>query len=575
MTRVRPAARGRLTLAASLVAIIALLAIVPWRLVASEPPPTVGTNVDFETAQLTVENNVNLEVAQGEAGEQPAKPRSAAHQRAVEAIRKHHDGVSENGNQGVTVVWTGDDSRIAELGQLEDIASLIIDVAKLTPAGVGELKKLSVKLNVQLMNANDEQLVSLEDWQGVRVLTIQGQSMTDAGLASIATLPNLTYIAISAGNPGEVTQITDTGIAALKSCIKLTQLGIEGSPKVTGSGLGALAEVPKLHTVWLAQSGLDDQGLTQVAKLAQLKGLIIDGKHLTSAGYAALSRMTNLQRLTLSDGTTFDDRAAQCLAPLTKLRSLGLFDVRLTDAGLAPLAALTQLRTLDIWKGAAPYSDAGIAHLKGLTQLRRLLFSTITEVTDAGLKNLAGLKQLRELQVPSKNITDDGLQALAGCTALTQLNFDESNVRGTGLVALKAAKLTFLSLDQAQVDDQGIVQIATFGELSELSLNNTRVTNAGLPTVAKLGKLTTLNLMGTKVTADGLAALTSLKSLRMLSVQNTDVTKDAGEKLLKQMPTLTIAGEGWHIGTGLNNVTFLFTGALQMDTLGIEDDDAK
>ena len=73
------------------------------------------------------------------------------------------------------------------------------------------------------------------------------------------------------------------------------------------------------------------------------------------------------------------------------------------------------------------------------------------------------------------------------------------------------------------------VPAAVFG----LDLNNTQVTDAGLKELAGLQSLQTLVLFGTQVTDAGLKELAGLKSLRELWLGDTQVT-DAGVAQLRQ-----------------------------------------
>ena len=73
------------------------------------------------------------------------------------------------------------------------------------------------------------------------------------------------------------------------------------------------------------------------------------------------------------------------IAKLNNLRRLILSGSRVTDAGMVQLKGLTRLMCLDL--SQTKVGDAGLEHLKGLANLRSLtLYST--DVTDGGVKKL-------------------------------------------------------------------------------------------------------------------------------------------------------------------------------------------
>ena len=134
-----------------------------------------------------------------------------------------------------------------------------------------------------------------------------------------------------------------------------------------GTGLGALASMPRLATLTLAQCGcLDEAGMAALARLASLRTLVLDNcEQLADAGAAhTLTRAAPCMLLLMygnaaevvcqeADGVVLCTCAAAAgiarLAALTGLRALSLRNVsELTVAGLAALAPLQQLAALNL-----------------------------------------------------------------------------------------------------------------------------------------------------------------------------------------------------------------------------------
>ncbi|MGO8689900.1 MAG: hypothetical protein ACLQLG_09715 [Thermoguttaceae bacterium] len=94
------------------------------------------------------------------------------------------------------------------------------------------------------------------------------------------------------------------------------------------------------------------------------------------------------------------DEDLKNIAKLNNLRRLILSGSRVTDAGMVQLKGLARLTCLDL--SQTKVGDAGLDHLKGLTNLRSLtLYST--DVTDGGVKKLqTALPNCKILWSPAK-----------------------------------------------------------------------------------------------------------------------------------------------------------------------------
>jgi uncharacterized membrane protein len=113
-----------------------------------------------------------------------------------------------------------------------------------------------------------------------------------------------------------------------------------------------------------------------------------------------------------------------------------------------------------------------------------------------------------------------------------------SNKADTLVKSLEPLKkqLVSLKLDESNVNDSTLTDIADFTNLRRLQLSNTAITDNGLSQLKKLKDLGSLNLMGTKITSKGILELKDLKSLKYLYLYQTNVTAEEREQLKKSFP---------------------------------------
>ena len=129
----------------------------------------------------------------------------------------------------------------------------------------------------------------------------------------------------------------------------------------------------------------------------------IDAQHLA----VAVDALPRLRSVDL-DGTGVDDAAVAHLERLPELDDLRLCETRITDAGLASVARLRRLQTLSL--ADTRITDAGLAHLAGHLTLAVLNIQG-TDVRGPGLAGLAECPRLRLLALP--DVAGDDRRALA------------------------------------------------------------------------------------------------------------------------------------------------------------------
>jgi beta-lactamase regulating signal transducer with metallopeptidase domain/uncharacterized protein YjbI with pentapeptide repeats/Leucine-rich repeat (LRR) protein len=299
------------------------------------------------------------------------------------------------------------DAALVHLKNLSRLKDLSLDHTGITEDGLANLEPLQALENLRLYTDHkitDVGAAHLAKLKSLRRLT-DNLILTDAGLASLATLPHLEHLSLS---DSKITMAGARTIAGMKS---LTWLHFHDCP-IGDDGLAAMCDLPNVEYLQLSQTGVSGDGLKdlermprlsvlildfgdrneqpaglqphlrEIAKLSHLKDLRIRGWGLDSSDLKEIAGMLNLQDLNVD--MPLDDEGAQHIGGLRNLQTLEIHDSVLTDAGLKQLANLGQLTSLD---------------LEG-------------HFTDRGLASLAKLQSLWGLQVRSPYITKAGLRAL-------------------------------------------------------------------------------------------------------------------------------------------------------------------
>ena len=98
-----------------------------------------------------------------------------------------------------------------------------------------------------------------------------------------------------------------------------------------------------------------------------------------------------------------------------------------------------------------------------------------------------------------------------------------------------------LSLEGADVDDEGILGLSRLRSLRVIDLDNTKVTDRCLVEVARLPALEELWLECTSVTDAGLKELHSLRNLKFVSLAYTAATQQGVEALRRAIPGVEVS----------------------------------
>lgn len=358
-------------------------------------------------------------------------------------------------------------------------------------APIAKLSNLG-SLSVADVHIDREAMQIIGELKGLTSLSLQNTSVSDDGIAQLASLQSLEHIQIFENSPDEG----------------------EIEEGLRGSGFGRLAGLSSLRRLDLTIPTIDDEGLAGVAQLQALERLIIgNASGITSAGITAIGGMKGLKKLLIRGSELVGDDFAG-LALLESLENLVLSEADLGDSGVVHIAALSNLQQLE-------FPGMGL--------------------TERGLQVLGTHTQLRSLSLRDAQLNTNDLELLRGLQDLEFLQFDTRRLDDDSVVTLRGLQgLTRVSLNGARITDIGLAALVYDDRYKSLHLDHTEVTDLGMKSLKRLKNLRTLTLVGTEISDAGLKDLQRLAQLWLLNVRQTNVTESGVKQLARMLPNLDI-----------------------------------
>jgi len=291
----------------------------------------------------------------------------------------------------------------------------MVHFAKLT-----ELRELSLQGNDEL---TDESLKHLAGLTNLENLDLDATKISDDGLPHLAGLTNLVELHLNQ------TKTTDAGLEFIGKLKKLEALYI-GDTAITGKGLKYLAGCKELSSLVLNRlKDFSGEGFQHLAGCENLTLLGLSFTGVTDAGLADIKKLKQVTFLNMPfygsefaepfwrdpHPERFSDKGLLHIGEMTNLEYLVFSGSGPTDEGLAHLSRLKNLQTLSL-EFLPNIKGPGLEHLKGLPSLEKLRL-TKTGVTDETLKHVKGLTQIKTLMLP-RTCTPAAIEHLKGMTNL-------------------------------------------------------------------------------------------------------------------------------------------------------------
>ncbi len=306
----------------------------------------------------------------------------------------------------------------------------------------------------------------------------------------------------------------------------------------------------------LSRSAVTNAGLKHLEKFDSVTSLDLGVVDLTNDGLVSVSKMKNLEELSL-EGTpklslTASDPNARTIdaglayiRTMPKLRSLRLTGAKFTDKGLDEVAKMNDIEAL--YLGNSGIGDDNLVQLKGLDNLRILDLSE-TRITDRGFEHLMALKNLEWLDVGRNKDRIQGAGYLearnrGGFKNLKHLAVFDTKWGDKGMLGVqKTTTLEYLDLGDTLVNDVNLEGVKPNKNLQSIYLHrNSNLTSNGLRWLSAFKDLNTIYLDNTRgVNDQGLAHLTKLKKLERLVITETGCSERGARELKKYLPNVKI-----------------------------------
>ncbi len=220
----------------------------------------------------------------------------------------------------------------------------------------------------------------------------------------------------------------------------------------------------------------------------------------------------------------------------------------LTDDDLERISSLSEMRKLSVSNGRE-ITDEGLKNLARMPKLELLTLSNFNNVTDAGLAVLASLPALRKLELHTlPKITDQGLEHLAPLENLREFRLTSCKIDGSGLQHINAPGLKVIETSICQVNDDALKHVADQKSLEELSVTQNQIKGPGLSHLKGLPNLITLRLGDNPLDpSTAVSNLKELTNLELLIVQGTRLDREAGKELATALSKSDIKiNDGWY-----------------------------
>ena len=221
-------------------------------------------------------------------------------------------------------------------------------------AVAGQLPSLR-QLVLSGISADADALAALAQASTLEELTLFDVTASDRGLAALGQLKNLKQMRLTI--KGTVTSQTWARLIGLK---QLALLALNGS-SLDDAGLATLANLSALEEFDLTSSKITGTGLKALASLKQLKTLALPGAPSQTKGPRRCAGFSALESLSLA-GTKITDRALDAIASLPRLMVLSLDKTAITVDGLLKLRDSKELSEVSI--GGVKLSDDDKARLR-------------------------------------------------------------------------------------------------------------------------------------------------------------------------------------------------------------------
>ena len=243
----------------------------------------------------------------------------------------------------------------------------------------------------------------------------------------------------------------------------------------------------------------------------------------------AANGIDKVTELDVSSGA-IGQTGAEAISKLTSLKMLKMDSLRQSSFDLNLLSKLVNLELLSMYKYPT-MNDAGMAAISKLTNLKELNLAN-TSINDAQFVHLNPLVKLEALYLGSTGINGSGFSALKLNRPLRILHVNNTSFgqNGPQFIAPYINSLEELNIGQASINDAHLRGINKFSKLKHLNVSFNQLKDIGLANVRGMKSLEILDIRSTKYPSDQLfTVLLTLPNIKIIIASGTGMTGQAAQ----------------------------------------------
>jgi uncharacterized protein (TIGR03067 family) len=295
-------------------------------------------------------------------------------------------------------------------------------------------------------------------------------------------------------------------------------------------------------------TGVGNNEMEHVAKLATLESLDLHSTEVGDAGIARLTGLKNLECLDLSF-TSVSDGGLVAVARIARLKKVVLQGTLVTKKGVADLRAARKDLEI-VWprsytesqqKAAALLSRLGMEiddgidpHVQPRVPTCLIVVPPYINIGNTSGDNDKGAKPGRHSSYVANNLDASVVaRCLEKLPAPTSVNAATARMDDSIFSCIRDIHgLVRLDLRSTHITDGGLAELERHKALRVLNLSSCkRVTGKGIASLAALINLETLDLSGLRLTPDNLRPLLKLDHLKVLALDHSAVDYDLNWEL--------------------------------------------
>jgi hypothetical protein len=344
-------------------------------------------------------------------------------------------------------------------------------------------------------------------------------------MKAIASIPQLLSVSLADD------AVTDNSLKILAQCKTLDGIMLRGTKKVSDAGVKELAALPKLKFLYLGFMDLNGSGFEAFAGSKTLRALTleyVDG--LTDDGAKHLAKIPHLDELKIGRGFGEQKMTAAGIKAIAAARVPAKFefDKKLIDDDLLELLVAKG------WLyGPSPPDSKEKEKRPASASAVGYLILTDCKVTDKGVRAVLNCTNATSVHLGQTGITDETVKELAAFKKLDYLDLAKTKVGAAGLEAIAGLPLKHLILQGCDLTEDALKACGKMTTLERLSLTEAKMKAEWLKHIAALPKLTELTLMRVDCDDAAVKYLTALPSLIDLTLNDTNLGDNGFLELVK------------------------------------------